>query len=257
LRPIVLAIGTGMHLGIGAFLGMWTFGLSMIIAYFSFIPPEWFARWIQSKRSPETPEIKNTPDDWQSRLQAYIETYVESVTPRSETAPDRVKEPMVVAPLRPQPVTVSSLSSPTVAVSQREAGTAAKVFTSDADHAETAAVPRVLLIERRVKRGFQLQEALLKEGYQCRVAIDPHQAAQSLAVENCDTLVVNATSMNRSQWNEFVSSMGDHPGPDLNLILVLQPWQWDWRADLPTSRVQAIRYPSQSHDVVDAVERVT
>ena len=38
LRPYVLAIGAGMHLGIGAFLGMWTFGLVMLIAYAAFIP---------------------------------------------------------------------------------------------------------------------------------------------------------------------------------------------------------------------------
>lgn len=40
LRPFVLAIGTGMHLGIGAFLGMWTFGLIMTYAYFSFADAE-------------------------------------------------------------------------------------------------------------------------------------------------------------------------------------------------------------------------
>ncbi|QDT14597.1 HTTM domain-containing protein [Alienimonas californiensis] len=42
LRPYVLAIGTGMHLGIGAFLGMWTFGLVMTFAYVAFVPPETF-----------------------------------------------------------------------------------------------------------------------------------------------------------------------------------------------------------------------
>ncbi|MFH5804472.1 HTTM domain-containing protein [Alienimonas sp. DA493] len=42
LRPYVLAIGTGMHLGIGAFLGMWTFGLIMTFAYVAFVPPETF-----------------------------------------------------------------------------------------------------------------------------------------------------------------------------------------------------------------------
>ena len=39
LRPYVLAIGAGMHLGIGAFLGMWTFGLIMTFAYVAFVPP--------------------------------------------------------------------------------------------------------------------------------------------------------------------------------------------------------------------------
>ena len=36
LRPIWLAVGTAMHLGIGAFLGMWTFGLIMTFPYFAF-----------------------------------------------------------------------------------------------------------------------------------------------------------------------------------------------------------------------------
>ena len=42
LRPYVLLIGTGMHLGIGAFLGMWTFGLVMTFAYLTFVPPTYF-----------------------------------------------------------------------------------------------------------------------------------------------------------------------------------------------------------------------
>jgi hypothetical protein len=38
LRPFVLAVGTAIHLGIGAFMGMWTFGLAVIFAYLAFIP---------------------------------------------------------------------------------------------------------------------------------------------------------------------------------------------------------------------------
>lgn len=40
LRPFVLAMGTAMHIGIGAFLGMWTFGLIMTFAYLSFADPD-------------------------------------------------------------------------------------------------------------------------------------------------------------------------------------------------------------------------
>ncbi len=40
LRPFVLAMGTAMHFGIGAFLGMWTFGLIMTFAYLSFSDPQ-------------------------------------------------------------------------------------------------------------------------------------------------------------------------------------------------------------------------
>jgi len=50
LRPIIIAIGIGMHLGIGLFLGMWTFGLAMIIANLSFVSP-WVVRRILDRRS--------------------------------------------------------------------------------------------------------------------------------------------------------------------------------------------------------------
>lgn len=39
LRPFILLCGIGMHLGIGAFLGMWTFGLAMTFGYLGFVPP--------------------------------------------------------------------------------------------------------------------------------------------------------------------------------------------------------------------------
>lgn len=44
-RPIVLAIAAGVHLGIGLFLGMWTFGLAMLFANVAFVSP-WVVRRI-------------------------------------------------------------------------------------------------------------------------------------------------------------------------------------------------------------------
>ena len=44
LRPFLLIVGMLMHLGIGAFLGMWTFGLAMIFGYVAFIDPETIRR---------------------------------------------------------------------------------------------------------------------------------------------------------------------------------------------------------------------
>ncbi len=38
-RPIVLFMAVCVHGGIGLFLGMWTFGLAMIFANYSFVPP--------------------------------------------------------------------------------------------------------------------------------------------------------------------------------------------------------------------------
>jgi len=41
-RPLMLGVGTMMHIGIGAFLGMWTFGLVMTFPYLAFAKP---SRW--------------------------------------------------------------------------------------------------------------------------------------------------------------------------------------------------------------------
>ncbi|MDG2129483.1 MAG: HTTM domain-containing protein [Fuerstiella sp.] len=41
-RPLMLALGAAMHFGIGAFLGLWTFGLIMTYGYFAFGNPEWW-----------------------------------------------------------------------------------------------------------------------------------------------------------------------------------------------------------------------
>ncbi|MGD9714662.1 MAG: HTTM domain-containing protein, partial [Thermomicrobiales bacterium] len=161
LRPIVLAAGIGMHLGIGAFLGMWTFGLAMIFAYASFIPPEWFDRRITVEPPDSAPPADSTTDVWQSRLQSYIETYIASVTPEADKSPTRVKEPMVVTPRKPETVTTVAASSRLSKKNRQKAEAAAQAASleqvlvdTDEDAAETASLPRVLLIESRVKNGL-------------------------------------------------------------------------------------------------------
>ena len=56
LRPLMLFMGVLMHVGIGAFLGMWTFGLIMAFAYLAFSDPDlwrhrmtWFIRWVRGR----------------------------------------------------------------------------------------------------------------------------------------------------------------------------------------------------------------
>jgi hypothetical protein len=44
LKPLVLAGAVALHVGIGACLGMWTFGLIMLVGCASFVPPEWVSR---------------------------------------------------------------------------------------------------------------------------------------------------------------------------------------------------------------------
>jgi hypothetical protein len=59
-RPIVLAIAAGVHLGIGLFLGMWTFGLAMLIANLSFVSP-WLVRRIIDRRPSAPAAVEQKP----------------------------------------------------------------------------------------------------------------------------------------------------------------------------------------------------
>lgn len=43
-RPIVLAFAVPLHLGIGACMGMMSFGLIMLVGNFAFVEPEWIRR---------------------------------------------------------------------------------------------------------------------------------------------------------------------------------------------------------------------
>jgi hypothetical protein len=48
LRPLVLAGAVVLHVGIGACLGMWTFGLIMLVGCASFLPPDAVRGWVDS-----------------------------------------------------------------------------------------------------------------------------------------------------------------------------------------------------------------
>lgn len=65
LRPFLLAMGVAMHVGIGAFLGMWTFGLIMAFAYLAFSDPDvWRQRisstisWLYQRRQKPDPDAE-------------------------------------------------------------------------------------------------------------------------------------------------------------------------------------------------------
>lgn len=64
LRPLMLIGGILLHLGIGAFLGMWTFGLTMIFGYLVFVDPDTIRaalRWPFQRISPEVNTSALTP----------------------------------------------------------------------------------------------------------------------------------------------------------------------------------------------------
>lgn len=77
LRPIVLAVAASLHLGIGAIMGMWTFGWIMIFGHLAFWSPalirsltdQWFGE--DSAREPEkVPHSRSSPRAMAARARA-------------------------------------------------------------------------------------------------------------------------------------------------------------------------------------------
>jgi hypothetical protein len=63
-RPPMLAMAVALHVGIGAFLGMWTFGLIMLVGCLSFLPNEavrQFVASLVSGRSGAKPAAGSSP----------------------------------------------------------------------------------------------------------------------------------------------------------------------------------------------------
>ncbi len=77
-RPIIFLMGIGMHLGIGALMGMWTFGLIMIFGYLAFCPGDTLCRWLNSWnwKLTSVPEVEFHPSNASSvRKAAWQKTW--------------------------------------------------------------------------------------------------------------------------------------------------------------------------------------
>jgi len=75
LRPYSLLAGASMHLGIGAFMGMWTFGLVMIFTYVSYMPAtvaEAGQRWLAGALVGARRFVRYDPQGFWSRTRAIL-----------------------------------------------------------------------------------------------------------------------------------------------------------------------------------------
>ncbi len=162
-RPIVLLTGTVIHLGIGAFLGMWTFGLAVVFMYVAFIPATTLRRALHA-------------------VQRFVAAPARLAGIRPATIGD--SRPPVPGP----PVGVGNASPAFFSGSERPADAPGQAASKARPHKR----PIVLLLETRLKRQTQIQEYFLKRGFQCLVASEPDQARRLLAVTNIDALLVTS-----------------------------------------------------------------
>ncbi len=179
-RPVVLLMGVAIHLGIGAFMGMWTFGLAVIFLYVCFVPAttinavlRMFARPFGKVPTPEPPR------------------------------PVTVGKPAVVPEIASSLLTADE---PVAAVEEIPVESAADT------HRPSPRTPRrhplghrpiVVVVESRLKRQTQIQEYLVNRGFRCFVASDLHQARSLLTVVDVEALVVTTTWFSEADVRAF------------------------------------------------------
>jgi hypothetical protein len=205
-RPFVLLAGTAIHLGIGAFMGMWTFGLSVVFAYVSFLPGDKISVLL----------------DRASQLVGRVLSSI-GVEPASSNRRARAiwcalgfeqHAPAGDAPLPEESPSAAAPAALTLSPSESEPAVAAvadippdggpkgqSIPAMSQDHNGSAigrrralhARPSILLIEGRIKRQTEVQEYLLKHGFRCHVASELHQARSLLSVMDFDALLVTSS----------------------------------------------------------------
>jgi hypothetical protein len=209
LRPFVLLVGTAIHLGIGAFMGMWTFGLAVIFAYVAFLPGKQMSailcRAVQGIG--RILRSYNLAPGSAASTRARAAWFALGLDTNSDAAP-------AAEPLLPVPGEVSTAGkTPLPAVAEVAAPTESRSLASQSVPAETAASsgrrkvlparPSLLLVEGRVKRQADVQEYFLKHGFRCHVASELHQARSMLSVIDFDALVVTASWFPQDELVDF------------------------------------------------------
>jgi hypothetical protein len=201
LRPFVLLIGTAIHLGIGAFMGMWTFGLAVIFAYVAFLPGKQMSAILcrSTRGFGRILRSCNLAPGSSASTRARAAWFALGLDPSSAAVP--AAEPLVRTPAAVS--AANETRSPAAAVTEASSPTEGKPIASRSVPAETAAspVPRkvlsarpsLLLVEGRLKRQAEVQEYFLKHGFRCHVACELHQARSMLSVMDFDALVVTAS----------------------------------------------------------------
>lgn len=108
LRPLMLLMGTLMHVGIGAFMGMWTFGLIMTFAYFSFSDSEKWRRVLsRTTRGAQTDHATSGETGSSESLPAQSSSKATDAASRSAPLEQFDSEPPLPSPKRSSVLIVS------------------------------------------------------------------------------------------------------------------------------------------------------
>lgn len=220
-RPLMLFMGVLMHVGIGAFLGMWTFGLIMAFAYLAFSDPDlWrhrmtlFIRWIRGRGDASlVPSLEAAKTSFTCGTTEAIDSAERAVT----SATSVHNETASVASTAGAPIHASTLSEVCV----------------------VAAVSSDRSTLRRYLREHQVP---------CRIVSDLNSGLDVISRYRITAVVINTTQLVPSHVVDFAADVADLTNlPILVLAASSQLSQFAGLEAVP--RVEVLELPASLRDI--------
>ena len=222
-RPLMLFMGVLMHVGIGAFLGMWTFGLIMAFAYLAFSDPDlWrhritlFVRWVRGRG-----DVSLVPAFEAANLHSGV-----GAAEAIETAvPTMISE---AAGLPQDPV-----------ASDATASAASNHLSTPSEVCVVAAVVNDRSTLRRYLREHQVP---------CRIVSDLNSGLDVISRYRISAVVINTTQLVPLSVVDFAADVADLT--DLPILVLAASSQQSQFAGLDTvPRVEVLDLPASLRDI--------
>ena len=216
-RPLMLFIGVLMHVGIGAFLGMWTFGLIMAFAYLAFSDPDlWrhrmtlFVRWVRGRG-----DVSLIPALEAANLHSGV-----GAAEASETAvPTMISE---VAGL-PQTTAISATM-------------------------HSATLSEVCVVAAVVNDRSTLRRYLREHQVPCRIVSDLNSGLDVISRYRISAVVINTTQLVPSNVVDFAADVADLTNLPI-LVLAASSQQSQFAGLDAVPRVEVLDLPASLRDI--------
>jgi hypothetical protein len=224
-RPIMLLAGVAIHLGIGAFMGMWTFGLAMIFTYVAFIPSEVFQGLLSTAGNVLQRAVQLTRFD-ASRVQGLrakalcAALHLDGTNTPVVDSFDQASEDMPVEPAVPPAITAEV---PKVASDGANGRRHTPAETVAAAGLRVPSRPVLVVVESRLKRQADIQEYFIGRGFRCLIASDLHEARSLISSIDVAAIAVTSTWAETDEIADFRDSLISG-GPSLPVsVFLLKP----------------------------------
>ena len=223
LRPLMLLMGVAMHVGIGAFLGMWTFGLIMAFAYLAFSDPDLgrhriivLSQWIRG------------------RVDSSAVPAFESVSENSERGVDNSTDSAMPAMISEK----AGLLQNTTAL----AATNSLATTSTATVSEVCVVAVVASERSTLRRYFRDHQV------PCRIVPDLNSGLDVVSRYRISAVIINTTQLVPASVVDFAADVADLTSLPI-LVLSIASQQSQFEGLGAVRRVEVLDLPASLRDI--------